>query len=483
MNLPAQKNQFDIFRLGMWTAGLSCLVVAFTTFNAGAGEPPAGSKSEAAAQEEQHEELDEAVKTAERAAAAERALRQLDEDGSAEAGVKGQRNARAVANAALAFEPVDMEIVPRDWVEAGLDINKAVREGDKLVQTLPNGGKVYFTLEPDVQARMKRVFNEYNVPHGGTALVEPETGRVLSLVSHTQAEPAKPDISRRPLAPSASVFKVVTAAALIESAGVGPSDQFCYNGGLRYLTEANIKGSLEHDTKCAGLGEALAWSINSMIARLAYQKLSREDLEEWAVRFGYNTEIPFELPITPSNADIVEDPFERARVAAGFWHTYLSPLHGALISAAVANKGVMMQPTLIDKYVGPSGRTLYEFKPRTFRRVMSPKTAQILDELMEGTAGYGTARSYFKNRREFPNQITVSGKTGTLSDQEPYLGYTWFVGHARDANGKMAAVGGLTCNTPIWHIKGPWVASETLRQYYESVDKRDAEAAQEVALQ
>jgi len=476
MNFPQEQPKPDFFRFAVCAAGLTCLAVAFTSFNAGAGEPPAAG---AASIEQQ--QVAEAQRSAERAAATESALRRLDPDSTAAAGLAAKHNARAIARAAQGFAPVDVEVVPRDWVAAGLDLSKAVREGDKLVQTLPNGGKVYLTLEPDVQARMTRVFDEYNVPHGGSALVEPDTGRVLALVSHSQGEPTISTIARRPIAPSASVFKVVTAAALIESAGVDPAANFCYSGGIRSLSDANIKGDLRSGPKCANLGDALAWSINSMIARLTYQNLSRNDLQVWAQRFGYNSEIPFELPVEISKAEFGDDPLERARAAAGFWHTYLSPLHGALIAASVANDGVMMQPTIVDKYVGPSGRTLYEFKPRTLRRVMSKKTATIMGKLMEGTADHGTARNYFQNRRDFPNSIQVSGKTGTLSDKDPYLGYTWFVGFARSASGKKAAVGGLTCNTPIWRIKGPWVASETLRSYYNVLDKRAQLADDEVA--
>src|SRR5690554_4625452 len=239
MNFPQEDPKPDFFRFAVCAAGLSCLAVAFTSFNAGADEPPVAD-----AQVIEQVQVDEAKRSAERAAATENVLRNLDPDGAAEANVAAKQNARAIARAAYNFAPVDVEVVPRDWVEAGLDISKAVREGDKLVQHLPNGGKVYLTLEPDVQSRMTRVFDEYNVPHGGSALVEPETGRVLALVSHSQAQPTKEKLARRPIAPSASVFKVVTAAALIESAGVDPTASFCYSGGLRHLSESNIKSDL-----------------------------------------------------------------------------------------------------------------------------------------------------------------------------------------------------------------------------------------------
>jgi cell division protein FtsI/penicillin-binding protein 2 len=463
-----EQSRPDFFRFAVCAAGLSAMAVAFTSLTAGADERP-------------QDHVQRAYESAERAAATESALRRLDPEGSAQATAEAKAKAKRIAQAAKAFEPVPVRVVPEDWVEAGLDISKAKREGDKLVQTLPNGGKVYLTIEPSVQDHMEKVLEQKNVPHGGVALVEPATGRVLALVSHSKEGSSYDEIARRPKAPSASVFKIVTAAALIESAGVSPTEQICYHGGRSRLSERNIKGDPRRDHKCADLGDALAWSINSIMAKLAYNKLSRDDLRVWAERFGYNTEIPFELPVQTSKADIVEDPIERARLAAGFWHTYLSPLHGALIAASVANDGVMMRPTLIDKYVDPSGETLYEFEPRVLRRVMSQQTAKVLAKMLEGTAEKGTARRYFAHRRAVPNDVTVAGKTGTLSNKDPYLGFTWFVGFGKDKSGQQAAVAGLACNKPKWWIKGHFAASETLRKYYEILDDKAKKAASELA--
>ena len=174
-------------------------------------------------------------------------------------------------------------------------------------------------------------------------------------------------------------------------------------------------------------------------------------------------------------ADIPADDHERARTAAGFWNTHLSPLHGALISAAVLNDGVMMRPTLIQTFESAQGKTLYEFSPRVLRRVVKKATAHKLVEMMSRTTHVGTARKYFRLRNEFPGDIATGGKTGTLSRKQPsYLGYTWFVGfgEGKEKGGPEIAVGGLVCNKPLWHIKGPYAASEAIRVYIEQERKR-----------
>ncbi len=458
----------ETFRRATVIGAMACVTIAMTAWAAGAQESP-------------EDGVREAVESAERAAATESTLQRSDSSPAANSGTSDR--APALSTLGRSFAPEDVSVVPEDWQEAGLDPDRAERVGDRLVQTLPGGLEVELTIDPDLQAHLERELADYAVPHGSVVLVEPETGRVLAMVSRSEHRPAMPTLARHAAAPAASTFKIVTAAALVDRAGVEPDREVCYHGGARHLTRANITGS-KRDDKCRhDLGGALTWSINSIIAKLTHEHLSRKDLEVWAKRFGFNTEIPFELPVEPSSAEIVEDPFERARTAAGFWHTYLSPLHGALIGASVANGGLMMRPSIVEKVRTPDGEVLEEFEPEVLRRVMSEKTAELLGEMLQGTTSKGTADRYFAHRGAFPHNVTAAGKTGTLSEDDPYLSYTWFVGfgehdHLPERN---AAVGGLVCNTPKWRIKGGYAASEGLRKYFE-LQKNRAKASSDDTL-
>lgn len=389
----------------------------------------------------------------------------------------------SVETAAQAFQPVEIYSVPVNWEAAGLDPKKGKLEKGKWVQRLQDGSKITYTIDPDLQIRLQKILDRYKVPHGGVVLLEPDTGRVLAMASYTRKDPYLPDIVRKSVAPSASVFKIVTASALIEGKGIVLTDKVCYHGGFSYLTESNIKGNPKLDRRCdRDLGDALAFSVNSIFAKLAYKNLEKEDLEQWARRFGYNRQIPFELPVEISVAEFPDDPIERARSAAGFWHTYLSPLHAAMLGATLANDGVMMQPSLIERYEDPKGRVLLRFEPKVFSRPIQATTAKQLAEAMYKTTWSGTARNSFRFRAEFPSSsVRVSGKTGTLSRKKPsYLGYTWFAGFGerqkgtqesgedKKEGGGRVAVSGLICNTPIWHIKGSYIASEALRFYFEN---------------
>ncbi len=441
------------------TGGLTLGVIGLTVMTAGAS-PPAQA------------EVEKASQVAERAAASEASIRTLKLDTASDrASGAGSDHASNLVAAAERFRPLDFPEVPDNWEDAGLDLQKAeTNDQGELVQELPDGSRVVFTVDPDTQRYLDSVLASRPVPHGGVVMLEPETGRVLAMSEDSaSASPDYQNFTRNARPPSASIFKVVTAAALMSEAGQGRHQEVCYHGGTRGLTQRNITGDPNLDNRCDDLEGALALSINSLIAKQTYHHLEPDDLLQWAERFGYNTPIPFELPVEPSTASFGDDPYEVARAAAGFWHTHMSPLHGAMIAASIANDGVMMAPSLIERYESPEGEVLAEFRPEVFREVMEPELARQLDDMMEATASRGTARNYFGQQPRFPNDIRVSGKTGTLSNQRPFLRFTWFVGtghHRQWDDHSGVAVAGLMANEPEWHMVGPQVASKALRQYF-----------------
>jgi penicillin-binding protein A len=334
-----------------------------------------------------------------------------------------------------------------------LDPTKFEREGDGYVQRLSDGRVVYLTLRPEVQGAVEKLFDQRKVPHGGLVAVEPATGRVLAMVSRSYASNPSHLMALRASAPAASVFKMISAAALLEKANLDPARKVCYSGGLSHLTPDIIKGTPGADAKCGDLGDALAHSINAVIARLSYYHLTRAHLEEMALRFGFNREIPFELPVDVSTATFVDDDIERARTAAGFWNVNLSPLHGALIAAAISNDGIMMRPTLISRIASADGALLYEHTPQPWLVPIQPAHARVLATLGEATTTVGTAAAGFHKDKSFPKDLHVTGKTGTLSNKKPHLTYTWFVGASPVLQAEIA-VGSLVVNTPKWWIKG-----------------------------
>lgn len=370
---------------------------------------------------------------------------------------------------AYAQEPV-VEVQVKDTptqVDSGVqfDLSDIVWEGETAFVALSDGRKARLSLDLELQTAIEKSLSEHPVPHGGAVAIEPQTGRILAIVSASNDRPQVAHYAVKALAPSASVFKLITAAALLEKGSVDPQARVCYSGGSSMLSESDVRGNPQTDNTCATLEQAVGHSINAVMARLAYQHLAKEDLEKIALRFAFNRELPTEFQTDVSEAEFVDDDIERAKTAAGFWHVNLSPMHGALIAAAIQNHGVMMTPTIIDEITNASGVVVYTAKPRPWLVTMSAQNADTLARLGENTTREGSARRQFASRKGWRKGVTVGGKTGTLSNKRPFYTYNWFVGWGADKQGQIA-VGALVVNTEKWWIKGSHVAARTMGAYF-----------------
>jgi len=332
----------------------------------------------------------------------------------------------------------------------------------RLVSDLPGGKTAWLTLDPALQAHARSILARYEVPYGALVAIEPSTGRVLAYVSHSSADANAGDIARDPSPPSASVFKIITSAALLET-GLVPDTRTCYSGGSHRLSAADLNAE---GRQCATLTEALGGSINTVFAKLADRHLNSQRLVRYASAFGYGQTLPFDAPTQPSPAEVPVDRLEFARTAAGFWHTQLSPLHAAMIAATIANGGVMQRASMIDRVVDRHGNVVSQHTPTAFRSVIERRTAEQVSRMMERTVTHGTARSAFYDDHGTPflPGIRVAGKTGSLDQNSPYRAYSWWVGHA-PADHPTIAVAALVVNTPLWRIKGSFLAREALRSY------------------
>ena len=346
---------------------------------------------------------------------------------------------------------------------SGLDLAQAQLHGGKYVQRTADGRSLELTLEPALQQAMERLFQENEVPEGVAVALESRTGRVLAL-----AEQGGHGLWGQATSPAASVFKVVTASALVEKAGVSPDQEVCYGGGSHRLVARDLEDDESRDKRCASLAQAVGFSINAVMAKLADRHLDRASIVAAAESFGWNQQIPFDLPVSASAAEVPTERLEMARTAAGFWHTTLSPLHGALLAQALAQNGQMLRPWIVSRVTSASGQALYEGAPRFWRTAVAPATARAVTRMMTLTTESGTSRRAFHDRegRPYLRGVRVAGKTGTLNGYEPtFRGYTWFVGFA-PVEAPRVAVAALVVNSPTWRIKANEVARQLLQAYF-----------------
>lgn len=327
---------------------------------------------------------------------------------------------------------------------------QAVLGDDGRYTVLREGKKVALTLDPVLQRKVEGLLTSYAPPYAAVAAIEPSTGRVLALAEFSRGE-GKPRLGLRAVYPAASVFKVVTGAALLE-AGVDPDQEVCFHGG-KHRIQPKLLVDSKSDRRCADMSEAMAKSTNVVFAKLARDHLTPKSLTEMAGRFGFNRDLPFDMPAERSDARIPETPFEFATTAAGFGEVYLSPLHGALLASTIANDGRMPEPFLLDdgRHGSPG------------KRVIDASASKQLAEMMTLAVSEGTARKAFREgRRPALPGIQAAGKTGSLDHKSPYHAYSWFVGYA-PVEAPKVAVAAVVVNDAKWRIHAPYVAREALR--------------------
>jgi cell division protein FtsI/penicillin-binding protein 2 len=349
----------------------------------------------------------------------------------------------------------------------GLDLLRLDIRASRVTTPLPGGRTAELTLDPLVQRTAISQMKRYRVPEAGVVMIDVKTGEVLAYASHvTQGD--KFDVNARAEAPAASIFKIVTAAALVERADLVHETEQCYRGGKSRISAEELRDDPERDKWCATLAIAMGRSLNVVFARLAQKHLTPAELSATGGAFGFGASVPFVVENETSSIDIPNDPLEFARAAAGFWHTSLSPLAGALLAQTVANAGVALEPRIV-RFIEQDKKKIWEDKsePHVLRRAMRAQTANELRVMMEQTVPNGSAYKMFHDAkgRSFLPDIEVAGKTGTLTRHEANRHYTWFVGFA-PAKKPEVAVAALVVNTPLWHIKGPHLARDVLRAYF-----------------
>jgi cell division protein FtsI/penicillin-binding protein 2 len=363
-------------------------------------------------------------------------------------------------------EPRETEPAP----VAGLDLLRIVDDDGALAA--PAGESVArLTLDADLQRTAMQLMGVRHLPEAAVVLMDVATGRLLVYASHVENGPIR-DLCAEASAPSASLFKIVTAAALVEHAHLGPETRQCYSGGEQRINAIDLVDDPQRDRWCATLAGAMGRSINTAFARLARAHLSPQQLESMARRFGYGRAPAFDVAVQPSALRMPVEPLEFARTAAGFWNTTLSPLQAAEMSAIVARGGESIRPSVVDRVLSSSGIVLASASdtPAT-RRVVARDTAEQLAVMMEHTVSEGTCWRAFHDGRgaAFLPGIPVAGKTGTLTDAETHRYYTWFTGFApsrAQPGERQVAVAVLVVNGPTWQVKANVLARDVLRAYF-----------------
>lgn len=351
-------------------------------------------------------------------------------------------------------------------------------DGNRLVAPLTDGGRVYFTIDSSLQERVHKIMEEKDVPYAVFVAVEPKTGKILALTSHSSIDPSWTDSSYFKLYPMASLFKIITASAALEQKKVEPDTMFVYRG---YSYSENPKSwSVKpgQGGQQMSLSLAMGKSINPVYGRLASDVVGKDSIMSYAQRFGFNQTLFPGTPVVPSRAAVPQDDLQLKLMGAGLGREVkISPLHAALMMAAIANQGTMMAPVLAQEIRDRQNELRFKELPQSIRRLVTAETAGQLSKMLLTTTRSGTSRRAFHDRQGRPKlaSIDICAKTGSINGKEPEGSYSWFAAYAPAEDPKIALVA-LIINQDKWKIKASYLGEQALEHFFADERLRHADS-------
>jgi len=330
--------------------------------------------------------------------------------------------------------------------------------------------KVNYTLDEELQKESDSLLRRYRPDYAAIFMMDAKTGQVLAMSSFEKANPQGGNLNLRATFPAASVFKVITAAAAVDKAGISPEHRIGYNGGNYTLYKKNVlSDKVTKWTRFITLKEAFARSINTAFGRLSLENLEPKDISEYAERFMFNQVIPADFQVESSQASVpAEKGFELTEVASGYnrFNT-MSPVHGAMIAASIINDGKMIIPYIVDSLEDTNAQKVYQAQVLERGQILRPESAAKVRQMMEQTVLTGTSRKTFRRlvRDKHFREVEMGGKTGHFTGMNPKGRTDWFVGYATDEDDKIA-IAAITVNVKNWTVKSSALGEMMFRKYF-----------------
>ncbi len=327
---------------------------------------------------------------------------------------------------------------------------------DKLGGKPIVGDSVRLTLDLNGQ---KAAFDALGDNCGAVVALDPRTGKLRVMAStpsydpnqveddfakieaiRARCTPASPLLNRatQGLYPPGSTFKVVTAAAALESGVYEPTSTFDDPGYCTVYGRRVNNFDTSRPFGTVTLATALQFSVNSVFCNIGLKLGARRILKQ-AREFGFYDRPPLETPESerrPSGLYRLEDrelrlydpkrdtDVDAGRMAFGQERLLVTPLQMAMVAGTIGNAGILMRPYVVDRIVTPNGKTRSKTTPERVRRAISPVTARDVNEMMVRAvqAGTGTAAQI--------SGLRIGGKTGTAETGVAGSNVTWFIAFA-----------------------------------------------------
>jgi len=269
-------------------------------------------------------------------------------------------------------------------------------------------------------------------------VMEADTGKIIAMTGIDLENPdTNPCITSD--YPAASIFKIVTAAAAVETLGYTLKTQLYFNGNKYTLYKRQLKDIKNKYSYKLSFSRAFAESVNPVFGKIGKNRLGKEKLEHYAGSFGFNQIINTELPFFSGTFKTNGNDYHLAELGCGFnTDTTISPVFGAMLISAVVNSGNMMLPSIVEFVADANGEIIYKNKKENYITAIKSETAAIMMQLMEKTVSKGTARKSFRGalKDKVLSKLVIGGKTGSLYNKEHTIKYDWFTGFGKEKKTK-----------------------------------------------
>jgi penicillin-binding protein A len=341
-----------------------------------------------------------------------------------------------------------------DGVLNGSDDRLFVRRlSDLITGRDPAGGNVVLTIDPAVQKAAYDALDAKGYT-GSVVALRPQTGEILGMVSTPSYDPnplashkagdqkdawsklndaSPPELTNRAISetyPPGSTFKLVDTAAALSSGQFTPDSQLTAARQITLqgtnTTLQNFNGNQCGSGQTASLRDALQRSCNTAFAELA-ATLGEQAIRDQATKFGIGQAVePIPLGVQPSTLGDIPDVASLQQSAIGQRDVALTPLQNAMVVAAIANGGQVMQPHLVKEIQGPELQTVDTTDPDRISTAMSGDVARTLTDLMVNN------ENSYSNSGKITG-VQIAAKTGTAehgSDPKSTPPHVWYVAFA-----------------------------------------------------
>jgi penicillin-binding protein A len=245
-----------------------------------------------------------------------------------------------------------------------------------------------------------------------------------------------------------STFKMVTAAAALDSGAFTPTSRFndpgyCVEYGKHVSNAGNPDQKGPESFGNVTLAQGFEHSINSVFCNVGKQ-IGAKTILDYSRKFGFYSTPPLDTPANqrvpsglykgvklwfPKNPTYQVDP---GRLAFGQERMQVTPMQMLLVASTIANGGVLPRPYIVDRVIGHDGSLVSRAKPSNLGRAIKPQTAVDLTQMMTAVVQGGTGTA-----AQIPG-IQVAGKTGTAETGVNRVYTAWFVCFAPADNPKVA---------------------------------------------